>query len=107
MYLILAFIVIALAAGFIANFLVGRSRHYENWELFVVGIIGSFVGGLIFNLVSGHGFDIDISGLIGSTIGAIVVLAIYGPVRDMLRKRNAPPATTTINTAIKPKNKNH
>ena len=104
MFLILAFIVIALVAGFIANYLVGRGRNYENWELFVVGIIGSFVGGLIFNLVSGHGFDIDISGLIGSTIGAIVVLAIYGPIRDMLRKRNAPPPA--INTAIKPKNKN-
>src|SRR6478735_391783 len=104
MFLILAFIVIALVAGFIANALVGRSRHYENWELFVVGIVGSFVGGLIFNLVSGHGFDIDISGLIGSTIGAIVVLAIYGPVRDMLRKRQAPPPA--MNTAIKPKNKN-
>ena len=85
--IILAFIVIALVAGFIADFLVGRSRNYERWELFVVGIIGSFVGGLIFNLVAGKGFDIDISGLIGSTLGAIVVLLIYGPVRDQLRKR--------------------
>jgi len=104
MFLILAFIVIALVAGFIANFLVGRSRHYENWELFVVGLIGSFVGGLIFSLIAGDGFNLAVSGLIGSTIGAIVVLAIYGPVRDMLRKRQAPPAT--INTAIKPKDKN-
>jgi uncharacterized membrane protein YeaQ/YmgE (transglycosylase-associated protein family) len=104
MFLILAFVVIPLAAGFIANFLVGRSRHYENWELFVVGIIGSFVGGLIFSLIAGDGFNIGISGLIGSTIGAIVVLAIYGPIRDQLRKRQAPPPA--INTAIKPKNKN-
>jgi uncharacterized membrane protein YeaQ/YmgE (transglycosylase-associated protein family) len=105
MFFILALVVIPLVAGFIANFLIGRSRHYENWELFVVGIIGSFVGGLIFNLVSGHGFDIDISGLIGSTIGAVVVLAFYGPIRDMLRKRQAPPPPA-VNTAIKPKNKN-
>jgi uncharacterized membrane protein YeaQ/YmgE (transglycosylase-associated protein family) len=85
--IIVAFIVIALVAGFIANWLVGGRRRYEQWELFVVGIVGSFVGGLIFNLVAGKGFDIDISGLIGSTIGAIVVLVIYGPVRDWLRKR--------------------
>jgi uncharacterized membrane protein YeaQ/YmgE (transglycosylase-associated protein family) len=85
--IILAFIVIALVAGFIANWLVAGKRNYENWELFVVGIIGSFVGGLIFNLIDGGGLDIRISGLIGSTIGAIVVLVIYGPVRDQLRKR--------------------
>jgi len=85
--IILAFIVIALVAGFIANWLIGGRRKYETWELFVVGIVGSFVGGLIFNLLAGKGFNIDITGLIGSTIGAIVVLAIYGPVRDWLRKR--------------------
>jgi uncharacterized membrane protein YeaQ/YmgE (transglycosylase-associated protein family) len=87
--IILAFIVIALVAGFIADWLVGGQRKYERWELFVVGIIGSFVGGTLFNVIAGHGLDIDISGLIGSTIGAIVVLLIYGPVRDQLRKRSA------------------
>ena len=53
--IILAFIVIALVAGFIANWLVGRKYTYETWELFVAGIIGSFVGGLIFNLIAGNG----------------------------------------------------
>jgi len=85
--LIVAIVVIALVAGFIANFLVGRGRNYETWELFVAGLVGSFVGGLIFSLVAGNGFDLNITGLIGSTLGAIVVLAIYGPVRGMLRKR--------------------
>jgi uncharacterized membrane protein YeaQ/YmgE (transglycosylase-associated protein family) len=83
--IIVAFIVIALVAGFVANWLVGRGRNYETWELFVVGIIGSFVGGLIFNLVAGKGIDFDITGLIGSTLGAIVVLALYGPLRSRLR----------------------
>jgi len=92
--IILAFIVIALVAGFIANWLVGRGRNYENWELFVVGIIGSFVGGLIFNLLAGNGIDFNITGLIGSTLGAIVVLALYGPLRTWWRKRNAPVSTT-------------
>ena len=87
--IILAFIVIALVAGMIANWLVGRGRHYEMWELFVAGIVGSFVGGLIFNLIGGYGFDISISGLIGSTLGAIVVLLIYGPLRKYLRRSAA------------------
>ena len=73
--LILAFVVIALVAGFIADYLVGRQRKYERWELFVVGIVGSFVGGMIFSwLDGGDFFTIRITGLIGSIIGAIVVL---------------------------------
>src|SRR3954464_3351885 len=98
--IIVAIIVIALVAGFIANWLVGGKYKYETWELFVVGIVGSFVGGLIFNLIAGKGVDFDITGLIGSTLGAIVVLAIYGPVRTWLRKRNAPPESTST---IRPK----
>lgn len=88
MFLILAFVVIALVAGFVANYLVAGKRKYENWELFVIGIVGSFVGGLIFSLIAGDGFELRPSGLIGSVIGAIVALLVYGPVRDQLRKRN-------------------
>ncbi len=87
--IILAFIVIALVAGFVANYLVGGKRKYENWELFVIGIVGSFVGGLIFSfLFDGGNLEIRPTGLIGSIIGAIAALLIYGPIRDQLRKRN-------------------
>ena len=85
---LLAFVVIALVAGFIANFLVAGKRKYENWELFVIGIVGSFVGGLIFSLIAGDGLELRPTGLIGSIIGAIVALLVYGPIRDQLRKRN-------------------
>lgn len=86
--IILAFVVIALVAGFVANYLVAGKRKYENWELFVIGIVGSFVGGLIFSLFLDGDLEIRPTGLIGSCIGAIVALVIYGPVRDQLRKRN-------------------
>ena len=88
MFLLLAFIVIALVAGYVANFLVGKKRKYEPWELFVIGIVGSFVGGLLFSLIAGDGIELRPTGLIGSCIGAIVALVIYGPIRDQLRKRN-------------------
>jgi len=103
MFLILGFVVIALVAGFVANWLIGRGKGYLPWELFVVGIIGSFAGGLIFSFLAGDGLELRISGLVGSTIGAIVVLAIYGPVRDWLRRRN-PPAAPPTNT-IRPHKK--
>ena len=106
MYILLAWIVIALVAGFIADYLVGRARKYERWELFVVGMIGSFVGGAIFSFLNGGDLlELRPSGLIGSIIGAIIVLVIYGPVRDLLRARSTPPAPAGKNTAIKPKKK--
>ena len=90
MFFILALIVIPLAAGYVANFIVGKGKGFEPWELFVAGIIGSFVGGLIFNLLTGDGIEITITGLVGSTIGAIVVLAVWGwaRARGLIRKAN-------------------
>ncbi len=79
--LLLAFTVIALVAGFVANLLVGKNKGFQNWELFVAGIIGSFVGGAILNLLINGNLDFQISGLLGSILGAIVVLAIWGWLR--------------------------
>jgi uncharacterized membrane protein YeaQ/YmgE (transglycosylase-associated protein family) len=79
--IVLAFVVIALVAGYIANFLVGKGKGFLPWEMFVAGIIGSFVGGTLLSFIAGDGFDIALSGLIGSVIGAIVVLAVWGWLR--------------------------
>jgi uncharacterized membrane protein YeaQ/YmgE (transglycosylase-associated protein family) len=80
-FFILALVVIPLAAGYIANFVVGKGKGFQPWELFVAGIIGSFVGGLLINLITSDGLEITISGLIGSTVGAIIVLAVWGWLR--------------------------
>lgn len=85
--LILAIIVIGLAAGWVAHLIVGRGK--PNWtELFVVGLVGSFVGGLLGSLLFGDGLDLRPSGLVGSAIGAIVVLAILQFIRDRSRNRH-------------------
>ncbi len=73
--LILAIVVVGLAAGWVAHLLVGRGQ--PNWaQLFVVGIAGSFVGGLLGSLVFGDGLAIRPSGLIGSIVGATLVLLV-------------------------------
>jgi uncharacterized membrane protein YeaQ/YmgE (transglycosylase-associated protein family) len=86
--LILAIIVIAMVAGWAANVVVGKGKRYSQLELFVAGIVGSFVGGLLFSFIAGNGFDIALSGLIGSTIGAIVVLVVYAPIRARMVSDN-------------------
>jgi uncharacterized membrane protein YeaQ/YmgE (transglycosylase-associated protein family) len=99
MYIILAWIVIALVAGFIADYVWGRKKHYERWELFVVGMIGSFVGGAIFSFIEGGDLlTLRISGLLGSIIGAIIALPVYGFVRDRFF---APTVPVGKNTAMK------
>ena len=74
--LILAIIVFGLAAGWVAHLLVGRGQ--PDWGLlFVVGVAGSFVGGLLGSLLLGDGLEIRPSGLIGSVVGATLLLAVY------------------------------
>jgi len=84
--LILAIIVLGMAAGWVAQMILGRGTG--NWgEALVAGLIGSFVGGLLFSLLSGDGLRLRPSGIIGTIVGAIVVLAIWGAVRGRSRGR--------------------
>jgi len=83
----IAIIVIGLVAGWIANRLVGRGRGYSQLELLLAGVAGSVVGGTLFSLLLGEGFDLRIGGFIGATVGAILILAIYGPIRSRMGPR--------------------
>ena len=74
--LILAILVLGLAAGWVANLLVGRGEKASWGQLLAVGIAGSFAGGLLGSLVFGDGLAIRASGLIGSIVGATLVLLV-------------------------------
>jgi uncharacterized membrane protein YeaQ/YmgE (transglycosylase-associated protein family) len=52
----------------------------------VLGIIGSFVGNLIGSLIFHGDFNIGPSGIIGSIIGAIIVLGVYVAVQGRSRR---------------------
>jgi uncharacterized membrane protein YeaQ/YmgE (transglycosylase-associated protein family) len=39
------------------------------------------VGGALASLIAGDGFDIKPSGIIGSIVGAVIVLAVWGAIR--------------------------
>ena len=70
--MLLGFTVIALVAGYVANMLVGKGKGFEAWEFFVAGIVGSFVGGTILNLLVEGELNVSPIGLIGSIGGAII-----------------------------------
>ncbi|MGX7681987.1 GlsB/YeaQ/YmgE family stress response membrane protein [Jatrophihabitans sp. DSM 45814] len=79
MWNLLSFILLGLVAGAIARLLV-PGRHSLGLILTaVLGMVGSFVGGFIGYLIGhdkGEG-GLQVSGIFGSVVGAVIVLAIY------------------------------
>ncbi|MGN6743603.1 MAG: GlsB/YeaQ/YmgE family stress response membrane protein [Amnibacterium sp.] len=77
---VIVLIVIGLIAGAIARLIVPGRQHMSILATIILGIIGSFVGGflgfLIFHADPSGGF-LQPSGIIGSIIGAIIVLLIW------------------------------
>jgi len=75
--LILGLIVFGMAIGWVAQMILGTSRE-KNWgQALGAGLLGSFVGGLLASLISGDGIELRPSGIIGSIIGAVIVVAIW------------------------------
>ncbi|SDP22276.1 Uncharacterized membrane protein YeaQ/YmgE, transglycosylase-associated protein family [Nakamurella panacisegetis] len=78
--LIVSLIIIGLIAGALARLIVPGKQHMSILATIVLGIIGSFVGGflgyLIFHKDGQNGF-FQTSGIIGSIIGAIIVLLLW------------------------------
>jgi uncharacterized membrane protein YeaQ/YmgE (transglycosylase-associated protein family) len=75
--LILAIIVIGLAAGWVADMVVNHRSRPDDWaSVLLLGLVGSFVGGLLVSLLAGDGLALRPSGLIGSIAGALLVAAV-------------------------------
>ncbi len=85
-FMIIGFLVIGMAAGWLAWIIWGKRYEMSGGELFMIGIGGSFVGGALINLLAGNGLEFNITGLIGSAVGAIIVLPIYALIRNSLKK---------------------
>jgi len=76
---IVLLIVIGLIAGLLARLLVPGRDRMGILGTIVLGIVGSFVGGFIWNLVEYHRVapsKFHMVGIIGSILGAIVVLLL-------------------------------
>jgi uncharacterized membrane protein YeaQ/YmgE (transglycosylase-associated protein family) len=87
--MILLFILVwGMFAGWIAHLLLARNQPVNWAELLIVGLAGSFLGGLLISLVSGDGLALRPSGIIGSVLGALVLLAAWQAIRGPSRGRS-------------------
>jgi uncharacterized membrane protein YeaQ/YmgE (transglycosylase-associated protein family) len=87
--MILLFLLVwGMFAGWIAHLLIARNQPINWAELLIVGLVGSFVGGLLISLVSGDGLALRPSGIIGSILGSVILLAAWQAVRGGARGRS-------------------
>jgi uncharacterized membrane protein YeaQ/YmgE (transglycosylase-associated protein family) len=89
---ILFLLIIGLVAGFIARALVPGDDSMSVVHTIVLGIVGSFVGGMIgYALFRKDGEDgaFQASGLIGSVVGTVLVLVIWNAYKGRSNSRHA------------------
>jgi uncharacterized membrane protein YeaQ/YmgE (transglycosylase-associated protein family) len=82
---IIGWLIIGLLAGAIARFLVPGRDPMGLLGTMLLGLGGSLVGGLLGNLIAGEGMAITAAGLLGSIIGAVILLLIYRMMVDRPR----------------------
>ena len=88
MFAIMAFVVIGMVAGWAASLLIRHDMHPTDWGvLFVIGVAGSLVAGILINLIMGDGFKIQPGGVIGSVAFACLILWIYTRVHTPQHER--------------------
>lgn len=79
------FLLIGLVAGFIARALVPGPDPMGWLGTMVLGIVGSLVGGTLAALLFGGTLALSAAGIIGSIIGAIIVLLVWRQVGGRAR----------------------
>jgi uncharacterized membrane protein YeaQ/YmgE (transglycosylase-associated protein family) len=84
--IILGIILFGMVIGAAAQFILRQTGGGVDWGMALgAGLLGSFVGGMLFSLLAGDGLDFAPSGIIGSIVGAIIVTLIW----QWIRRRRA------------------
>lgn len=77
---ILVLLIIGILAGLLARLILPGDDSMSLVATWVLGVVGSFVGGFLGRLIFDHDADdgyFQASGIIGSIVGAVIVLGIY------------------------------
>lgn len=90
-WFIISLAIIGIIAGYLARLLVPGPDPMSFVATMVIGIVGSFVGGFLGWAIFGTDLDegaLQPSGIIGSVIGAVIVLLVYNAMnRSGARRR--------------------
>ena len=73
------FLLIGLAAGWMAGKLV-KGRSFGLWGNLVVGVVGSLLGGLLFQLLQLSAYGL-VGSLVMAVVGAVVLLYLIGVIK--------------------------
>ena len=81
---IISWVIFGALAGWVASLISGDNERQGWLGNIVVGIVGAFVGGLIYSLISDDGFEASwsIGSFIVAVIGALVVLGAMRMIRS-------------------------
>jgi uncharacterized membrane protein YeaQ/YmgE (transglycosylase-associated protein family) len=88
LWFIIVLLLVGLIAGFLARAIVPGDDSMSVGATIVLGIVGSLVGGLIIDALfrsDGEDAGFGPAGLLGSILGAVVVLFIYNAVTGQRR----------------------
>ena len=79
----LGWIVFGGIAGWLASIVTGRNRQQGCLMNIIVGIVGAFIGGLGYSLITGGGLDFGFAfsptslvGFVVAVVGAVVLLVV-------------------------------
>ena len=78
---IIGWIIIGLIAGAIARWIMPGADPMGWLGTIVLGIVGSLVGGTLLNLITGGGLELSAAGILGSILGALIVLYVWSRMR--------------------------
>jgi uncharacterized membrane protein YeaQ/YmgE (transglycosylase-associated protein family) len=79
----LSWIIFGALAGWVAGLIAGTSGRQGCIFNIVIGIVGSFLGGLLMQVITGDSFNFNFNGqsFVVAVLGAVILLAITGAAR--------------------------
>lgn len=78
---IIGWIIIGLIAGAVARWIMPGPDPMGWLGTIVLGIVGSLVGGTLLGLLFGGSLELSAAGILGSILGALIVLFVWRKMR--------------------------
>ncbi len=78
----IAWLILGALSGWIASMIMDKNSEMGAFANIIVGIVGAFIGGFVFNLLGGSGVTgLNIWSIVVSVIGACILLYIVNKIK--------------------------